>query len=176
VSRLALKRSQALSAAIGTTAGAWSVPQLGLTVWRDREDVWDRGRHGDANGWRVRPTNYFPASRDNGWRQQNGAAREAWLRKHDLHERAFPRRKDAIAALTVAFDLDLPEFFDPRPCRRCDASGYHQYDDHHQAVCVGCCPHEEGWWKATEAHGPHIAGRELCSEGCGAIRDELTGR
>jgi len=175
VTRLTLKRNQALSTAIGTTAGAWSVPQLGLTLWRDREDVWDRGRHGDANGWRIRPTNYWPDRRDNGWREQTGAAREAWLRKHGLHERAFARRKDALAALEVAFDVDRPAFFDPRPCRHCDASGYHQYDDNHQQPCSHCCPHGKGWWQATAAHGPRFAERHVCNEGCGAVREELTG-
>ena len=55
-------------------------------------------------------------------------------------------------------------------CLKCEDTGWFAYDHNHSTVCDECCPHNQGWWILTEAHGKDRAGMECCNAGCGYIK------
>jgi hypothetical protein len=52
-------------------------------------------------------------------------------------------------------------------CKKCNDTGWFQYDHNHSTVCNACCKHDKGFWLLTEHYGN--AGKWCCMGGCGKI-------
>lgn len=143
---LTLKRSQARDVAVGNSRGAWSVPQLGLRIQQSTDGQWV----------------LLTAPGDD-------TQQRAWLKRVDLADQRFDRRRDALAALRTAVAVTPPSFLCADPCLSCDNTGWRQYDDNHASICADCCPHDQGWWQLRDYYGPRN-GSWACRRGCGTLR------
>lgn len=50
-------------------------------------------------------------------------------------------------------------------CKKCNDTGWYQYDHNHSTVCNACCKHDKGWWLLTEHYSN--PGKWCCNSGCG---------
>lgn len=79
---------------------------------------------------------------------------------------------------TASFDTTDTEFVYEHMvgltrCPKCGGTRWYSYDHNHSKPCEVCCPHSDGWWQLTEAHGH--PGKFACKTGCGEIRDNADG-
>lgn len=60
-------------------------------------------------------------------------------------------------------------------CKKCNDTGWYQYDHNHAKVCEACCKHDRGWWQLGEHHAGYKAGEDnlCCDAGCGTLRRDL---
>jgi len=60
-------------------------------------------------------------------------------------------------------------------CKKCNDTGWFQYDHNHSRVCDACCKHEEGWWELTEGFSGFVEGADnrCCKAGCGTMRRDI---
>ncbi len=63
-------------------------------------------------------------------------------------------------------------------CKKCNGTGWYQYDDIHSTICNKCCQHDQGWWELEkEFHGKsYIDGADnfCCRNGCGTMRRDIS--
>ena len=61
----------------------------------------------------------------------------------------------------------------PRPCPKCNGTGWHSYDHNHSKRCAVCCTHDEGWYDVTAEHHAswYVDGGDnrCCKAGCGTM-------
>ena len=63
----------------------------------------------------------------------------------------------------------------PDKCKKCNDTGWYNYDHNHSKVCEACCTHSEGWWELTEHYAGYIkdANNNCCKAGCGTMQRDL---